>query len=339
MVDFKAGKKSLEMLSCAHFYLARVMSMSTPYLSIVVPVYNEADNLVNLHSRLTSVLDKVGKPYEIILVNDGSRDATPSILNDLFNKTPDHLRVVHFNGNFGQHMAIMAGFERVRGEIIITLDADLQNPPEEIPKLVQAIETGHDYVGSIRKNRQDTWFRRHASRLNNSIRARITGIVMTDQGCMLRAYKRHIIDAVVSSKESSIYIPALAYSYASHPTEIEVEHSSRAAGESKYNLYKLLRLNFDLMTGFSLIPLQMFTLFGMLLSLFSTIFVVYLFIRRLIIGPEAEGMFTLFAILYFLIGVVVMGLGIVGEYVGRIYKEVRQRPLFIVRETLEKNYD
>lgn len=310
--------------------------MANPYLSIVVPVYNEAGNLEKLYTRLVATLDNFGKSYEIILVNDGSTDGTETILNDLYQRRPENIRIVHFNGNFGQHMAIMAGFERARGEIIITLDADLQNPPEEIPNLVNAMEAGHDYVGSIRKNRQDTWFRRHASRLNNAIRARITGIVMTDQGCMLRAYKRHVIDAVLATKESSIYIPALAYSFASAPTEIEVDHHSRDAGESKYGLYKLLRLNFDLMTGFSLMPLQLFTLFGMVVSLLSTIFVGYLFIRRLVVGPEAEGMFTLFAILYFLIGVALMGLGIVGEYVGRIYKQVRQRPLYIVRETLEK---
>jgi undecaprenyl-phosphate 4-deoxy-4-formamido-L-arabinose transferase len=313
--------------------------MVNPYLSIVIPVYNEAGNLENLYSRLITVLDKYGKSYEIILVNDGSRDGSEAILNDLYKRRPDRIRIVHFNGNFGQHMAITAGFERARGDVIITLDADLQNPPEEIPKLVEAIEAGHDYVGSIRKNRQDSWFRRHASRLNNSIRARITGIVMTDQGCMLRAYKRHVVDAVVSSRESSIYIPALAYSYASTPTEIEVEHSSREAGESKYNLYKLLRLNFDLMTGFSLVPLQMFTLFGIVVSLLSSVFVVYLFFRRIFIGPEAEGMFTLFAIVYFLFGVTLMGLGIVGEYIGRIYKDVRQRPFFIVRDIVEKNND
>ncbi|HEX4044578.1 MAG TPA: glycosyltransferase [Gammaproteobacteria bacterium] len=312
------------------------MTNNKPYISIVVPVYNEADNLEQLYTRLTTTLDQYGKPYEIILVNDGSKDATEAILNDLHNRRPENIRIVHFNGNFGQHMAIIAGFERARGEITITLDADLQNPPEEIPKLMQAIEAGHDYVGSIRKNRQDTWFRRHASRINNAIRARITGIIMSDQGCMLRAYQRHIIDAVVESKESSVYIPALAYSYASNPTEVEVDHSSRVAGESKYNLYKLLRLNFDLMTGFSLVPLQIFTVFGMIVSLLSTLFVMYLFIRRLFIGPEAEGMFTLFAILYFLIGVGLMGLGIVGEYIGRIYKEVRQRPFFIVRDTVEK---
>lgn len=310
--------------------------MPRPYLSIVIPVYNEAGNLENLYTRLTKVLDQFGKSYEIILVNDGSRDSSETMLNELHQRRPEHIRVVHFNGNFGQHMAIMAGFERARGEITITLDADLQNPPEEIPKLVEAIEKGHDYVGSIRNKRQDSWFRRHASRLNNSIRARITGIVMTDQGCMMRAYKRHIIDAMVASKESSIYIPALAYSYASNPTEVKVDHSSREAGTSKYNIYKLLRLNFDLMTGFSLVPLQMFTVFGIIVSILSTIFVFYLMIRRLLIGPEAEGIFTLFAILYFLIGVILMGLGIVGEYIGRIYKEVRQRPQFIVREVVEQ---
>lgn len=310
--------------------------MSIPYLSIVIPVYNEADNLENLFTRLTTTLDNFGKTYEIILVNDGSRDATESMLHELYNKRPDIIRVVNFNGNFGQHMAIMAGFERARGEITITLDADLQNPPEEIPNLVAAMEAGHDYVGSIRKNRKDTLFRRHASRINNVIRSRITGIVMTDQGCMLRAYKRHIVDAIVASRESSVYIPALAYSYAGNPTEIDVAHDNREAGESKYNLYKLLRLNFDLMTGFSLVPLQIFTLFGMLVSVASTVFVAYLFIRRLLIGPEAEGIFTLFAILFFLIGVSLMGLGIVGEYIGRIYKEVRQRPFYIVRNTLEK---
>jgi len=313
--------------------------MKKPYLSVVIPAFNEAGNLEQLFTRLTSVLDQYGKPYEIILVNDGSTDGTEVMLNDFYKRRPDNIRIVHFNGNFGQHMAIMAGFERARGDVIVTLDADLQNPPEEIPKLLKAIDAGHDYVGSIRQNRQDTWFRRNASRLNNYIRAKITGIVMTDQGCMLRAYKRHIIDAVVTSKESSVYIPALAYSYAAKPTEVAVEHSSRGAGVSKYNLYKLLRLNFDLITGFSLFPLQAFTVFGIVVSLFSTLFVVYMFIRRIFVGPEAEGMFTLFAILYFLVGILLMGLGIVGEYIGRIYKEIRQRPFFVVRETLEKIND
>ncbi len=313
--------------------------MAKPYISIVIPVYNEQETLEKLYLRLTKTLDNFGKTYEIIFINDGSKDRSEQILNDLHHRRPEQIRVINFNGNFGQHMAIMAGFERVRGEIVVTLDADLQNPPEEIPKLVKAIEAGHDYVGGYRKKRKDSIFRRYASILNNKIRYRITHIRMTDQGCMLRSYRNNIIKLMISSEERSAFIPALAYNFASNPTEVEVEHSARTAGESKYGFYKLLRLNFDLMTGFSLAPLQVFTVFGMLVSVLSTLFVFYMLIRRLIVGPEAEGLFTLFAILYFLVGIALMGLGIVGEYIGRIYLEVLKRPRFVIREALEQVKD
>lgn len=306
-----------------------------PYISVVIPVYNEQDNLNPLCERLITTLDKLGKTYEIIFTNDGSKDRSGVILKQLHQQHPQKIRVIEFNGNFGQHMAILAGFEHTHGEIILTLDADLQNPPEEIPKLIATIEAGYDYVGSFRKERKDSAFRRYASRLNNLLRYRITKIRMTDQGCMLRAYQRHIIDSMVNSEERTAFIPALAYSLANNPTEIEVEHSERATGESKYNFYKLLRLNFDLMTGFSMAPLQLFTVFGMMVSILSTLFVIYMFIRRLVVGPEAEGVFTLFAILYFLVGIALMGLGIVGEYIGRIYLEVRKRPRYVIREILE----
>lgn len=313
--------------------------MKKPYISIVVPVYNEQENLEPLYQRLTNAMDAYGKSYEIVFTNDGSKDRSGTILNDLHNRRPQQIRVIQFNGNFGQHMAIMAAFERVRGEIIVTLDADLQNPPEEIPKLINAIESGFDYVGGCRIERKDSAFRRYASLINNMIRYRITKIRMTDQGCMLRAYRRNIVELMVASEEKSAFIPALAYSLANNPTEIEVEHSARTAGESKYGIYKLLRLNFDLMTGFSLAPLQIFTFVGMLVSVLSSFFVVYMFLRRLIVGPEAEGLFTLFAILYFLVGIMLMGLGIVGEYIGRIYLEVRNRPRYVIRETLEHTKD
>ena len=313
--------------------------MPHPYLSVVIPVYNEQDNLEALFARLFPVLDGIGRAFEVIFTNDGSRDRSGAILRDLFNRRPREVRVIDFNGNFGQHMAIMAAFEQVRGDIVVTLDADLQNPPEEIPKLLQAIEAGHDVVGGYRKNRRDTFFRRYASRLMNSLRARITHIRMRDQGCMLRAYRRQIVDNITASGEVSTFIPALAYSYASNPTEIEVAHAERAAGESKYRLYDLVRLNFDLMTGFSVVPLQVFTLVGMVVSLLSTLFVIYLFIRRLVIGPEVEGVFTLFAILYFLVGIGIMGLGIIGEYIGRIYQEVRRRPRFVIREIIQERQE
>jgi undecaprenyl-phosphate 4-deoxy-4-formamido-L-arabinose transferase len=281
-------------------------------------------------------MDKLGKPYEILFTNDGSRDRSGVILEEFHKQRPGQVRFIDFNGNFGQHMAIMAAFERVRGEVVVTLDADLQNPPEEIPKLLAAIEAGHDVVGGYRKNRHDSFFRKYASKIINGLRAKITNIRMKDQGCMLRAYRKNIIESIVASEETSTFIPALAYSYAAKPTEVEVEHAARAAGESKYHLYDLIRLNFDLMTGFSVVPLQVFTLFGMVVSVFSTLFVIFLFIRRLVVGPEAEGVFTLFAILYFLVGVGIMGLGIIGEYIGRIYKEVRRRPRFIIRKIYER---
>jgi undecaprenyl-phosphate 4-deoxy-4-formamido-L-arabinose transferase len=310
--------------------------MSKPYVSIVVPVYNEQENLEALYSRLTAVMDKLGKPFEILFTNDGSRDQSGEILKGFHDRRPKQVRVIDFNGNFGQHMAIMAAFERVRGDVVVTLDADLQNPPEEIPKLLASIESGHDVVGGYRKNRQDTFFRKYASRIINGIRAKITNIRMRDQGCMLRAYRKNIVDNIVASEEASTFIPALAHSFATNPAEVEVEHAARAAGESKYRLYDLIRLNFDLMTGFSLVPLQVFTLIGIIVSSLSILFVIYLFIRRLIIGPEAEGVFTLFAILYFLVGIGIMGLGIIGEYVGRIHNEVRRRPRFVVRRVHER---
>jgi undecaprenyl-phosphate 4-deoxy-4-formamido-L-arabinose transferase len=310
--------------------------VTKPYLSVVIPVYNEQENLPALFLRLAAVLDKVGKPYEILFTNDGSRDNSLMLLKDFHKQRPAQVRVIDFNGNFGQHMAIMAAFERARGEVIVTLDADLQNPPEEIPKLLAEIENGHDVVGGYRKERHDSWFRRKASRLLNAVRERTTRIRMRDQGCMLRAYRRNIVEHITASGETSTFIPALAMSYAANPMEVEVEHAVRAAGTSKYRLYDLIRLNFDLMTGFSVVPLQVFTFFGMLIAAGSLLFVIFLFIRRLIIGPEAEGLFTLFAILYFLVGVGIMGLGVIGEYVGRIYQEVRRRPRFMIRDVYEQ---
>ncbi|HVE44217.1 MAG TPA: glycosyltransferase [Gammaproteobacteria bacterium] len=309
-----------------------------PYISVVIPVHNEQEVLEELYQRLTAVLDTLGHSYEIILTNDGSTDASMSILRHMHERRPDQIRVIDFNGNFGQHMAIMAGFERVRGEIIITLDADLQNPPEEIGKLVTAMEQGHDVVNAYRQDRQDAAWRLQVSKWHNRLREwMMPKLKMRDEGCMLRAYRRRIVDLMVSTGESSTFIPALALTYAANPTEVGVAHAERSAGTSSYNLYKLIRYNFDLVTGFSVMPLQLFTMIGVFISACSFIFVIFLMLRRLIVGPEVEGVFTLFAIMFFLLGIVLFGLGMVGEYVGRIYQEVRKRPRFVVRNVLEKS--
>jgi len=305
-------------------------------LSVVIPVYNEEQGLQSLFDRLYPSLDKLGIAFEILFINDGSTDRSAAILREQFQQRPDVTRVILFSGNFGQHMAIMAGFEHSRGQCVITLDADLQNPPEDISLLLAKMTEGHDYVGSIRRQRSDSLWRHVASKAMNGLRERITHIVMTDQGCMFRAYDRHIIDAINSCREVNTFIPALAYSFARNPAEVVVGHEERIAGESKYSLYSLIRLNFDLMTGFSLVPLQIFSMLGIAISLLSGFFVVFLLVRRLIIGPEAEGLFTLFAIAFFLIGITLFGIGLLGEYIGRIYQQVRHRPRYLVDAVLEK---
>ncbi len=304
-------------------------------LSIVIPVYNEEAGLAHLFARLYPALDALGMDYEIIFVNDGSRDNSISILAAQYRQRPDVTRVVLFNGNYGQHMAILAGFEQTRGDIVVTLDADLQNPPEEVANLVAKIREGHDYVGSIRRKRRDSAWRTIASKLMNRLRERITKIQITDQGNMLRAYSRNVVDLINQCAEVNTFVPALAYTFARRPAEIVVEHEERSAGESKYSLYSLIRLNFDLVTGFSLVPLQMFSMLGMGLALGSASLVLMLLYRRFMLGAEAEGVFTLFAINFFFMGVILFGIGLVGEYVGRIFQQVRARPRYVVQTILQ----
>jgi undecaprenyl-phosphate 4-deoxy-4-formamido-L-arabinose transferase len=322
--------------------MATPMSVSAPKLSVVIPIYNEEPGLQALFDRLYPALDKLGISYEVLFVNDGSHDRSPAMLKDQFLKHPEVTRVILFNANYGQHMAIIAGFEHCRGERVVTLDADLQNPPEEIGKLLSAMDAGHDYVGGVRRTREDSWWRHVASKAMNRVRQRITHIKMTDQGCMLRAYSRDIVRAVAASREVSTYIPALAYTYAHNPTEVEVEHAERVAGESKYSLYKLMRLNFDLITGFSLVPLQMFSMFGMLVSAAAVVVYLIVIVQRLVLSGWREGLATLWdrdILAFFLIGVLLFGLGLVGEYVGRIYQQVRERPRFTIQALLEQKRD
>src|SRR5919198_3332506 len=316
------------------------MSPISMDLSVVIPVYNEEEGLPTLFARLYPALDALGLSYEVIFVNDGSRDRSAALLREQFAKRPDVTRVVLLNGNFGQHMAIMAGFERTRGERIVTLDADLQNPPEEIARLLAKMDEGYDYVGGVRSEGHDNAFRRFGSRAMNRLRERITKIRMSDQGCMLRAYSRPIVDAINACREVSTFIPALAYTFAQRPTEVEVAHEARAAGTSKYSAYKLIRLNFDLVTGFSVVPLQMFSLFGIGVSILSVLVYLVVMIQRIVAGEPLDTLRTFWdrdILQFFLIGIVLFGLGLVGEYVGRIYQQVRQRPRWLVQAVLEKD--
>jgi len=313
-------------------------------LSVVIPVYNEEAGLPALFARLYPALDALHVAYEVIFVNDGSRDRSAALLREQWERRGDVTRVVLFNANYGQHTAIVAGFEHCRGARVVTLDADLQNPPEEIAKLLASMDAGHDYVGGVRRTREDTLWRRLASRAMNRLRERITRIRMTDQGCMLRAYSREIALAVAASREVSTYIPALAYTFAANPAEVDVAHEERAAGESKYSLYKLIRLNFDLITGFSLVPLQLFSMFGMLVSLLALVTYVIVIAYRLAMSSwhDVATLYVLWdrdILAFFLIGMLLFGLGLVGEYVGRIYQQVRERPRYTIRAVLEESQD
>ncbi|MDE2305425.1 MAG: glycosyltransferase [Gammaproteobacteria bacterium] len=313
------------------------MSSRTPKLSVVIPVYNEEAVLPTLFARLYPALDALQIAYECVFVNDGSRDRSAALLRDQFSRRPRETRVVLFHANFGQHSAVMAGLAYARGEYIVTMDADLQNPPEELGRIVAKLDEGYDYVGTIRQQRQDVLWRRVLSRAINRLREWITPVRITDQGCMMRGYSRSVVHALNETREVNTFIPALASLYALRPVEIPIAHEERFAGASKYSLYSLIRLNFDLITGFSVVPLQLFSMIGMAISLLSALLVLYLALQRLFLGPQVEGVFTLFGILFFLVGIALFGIGLLGEYVGRIYAQVRERPRYIVQAVLESD--
>ena len=310
----------------------------SPYLSIVIPIYNEEANIAVLWGRLSSVLAEQfqdpTRPWEVIFTDDGSRDSSLHLLTEIALKEP-RVAVVEFNRNYGQHAAIFGAFAVAKGQIVVTMDADLQNPPEEIPKLVAKIEEGYDVVGGWRQGRMDndSLFRTLPSKIVNAVTRKTTGVKLHDYGCMLRAYRREIVDAMLMCKERSSFIPALANSFAKRIGEVPVGHAERAAGDSKYGLWKLINLQFDLLTSFSLLPLQMLSVLGVCVSALGIGFGIFLMIYR-VLHPEgtAQGVFTLFAVLFFFIGAQFLAFGLLGEYIGRIYQEVRDRPRYVVKK-------
>ena len=308
-------------------------------LSVVIPVFNEQANLDELIRRCLTACHKTDRPFEIILVDDGSRDRSEEILKAAAADHPGEIIAVFLNRNYGQHAAIMAGFEQIRGDIVITLDADLQNPPEEIPHLAATMDQDFDVVGTVRANRQDTFFRRMASALINRSVQKATGVMMHDYGCMLRAYRGHIVRAMCMCHEHSTFIPVLANSFARRTTEIDVGHDARMNGDSKYTLSRLISLMFDLVTSMTTYPLRLLSIMGTIVSAMGIGFGCFLLFMRLIYGATwaAEGVFTLFAILFIFVGAQFVGMGLLGEYLGRVYHDVRARPRFFIRQVIGKN--
>ncbi len=300
-------------------------------ISLVIPVYNEEGNLPLLMNRIRPVMSALGRPWELILVDDGSRDRSLEILKGF--TVNSEIRVVELTRNYGQHAAILAGFSIVRGGIVVTLDADLQNPPEEIPRLIQAMEEGSfDVVGTIRRGRKDSLLRIVPSRIVNMVARKITGVRMTDWGCMLRAYSRTVVERMIACHEHATFIPALATHFGKRVTEIEVAHEERHGGKSNYPLRKLINLQFDLVASFSELPIKLIMYGGILLATLGVCFGLLLVIARILYGAiwAAQGVFTLFAILFAFVGLQFFALGLIGEYIGRIYREVRKRPEYVI---------
>ncbi|MFZ3388126.1 MULTISPECIES: undecaprenyl-phosphate 4-deoxy-4-formamido-L-arabinose transferase [Buttiauxella] len=308
-------------------------------VSVVIPIYNEQESIPELIRRTTAACETLGKDYEILLVDDGSSDESASMLNDAAQLPGSHIVAVLLNRNYGQHNAIMAGFSHVTGDLIVTLDADLQNPPEEIPRLVAKADEGYDVVGTVRQNRQDTWFRKRASRLINRLIQSTTGKAMGDYGCMLRAYRRHIIDAMLNCHERSTFIPILANTFARKATEIPVHHAEREFGDSKYSFMRLINLMYDLVTCLTTTPLRMLSVFGSIIAVLGFTLSVLLVVLRLAFGPQwaAEGVFMLFAVLFMFIGAQFVGMGLLGEYIGRIYTDVRARPRYFIQRVVSRD--
>ncbi|MBX9445567.1 undecaprenyl-phosphate 4-deoxy-4-formamido-L-arabinose transferase [Dickeya chrysanthemi] len=302
-------------------------------VSVVIPVFNEQESLPELIRRTTTACEQLSQDYEILLVDDGSSDNSAAMLTEAAQAPGSHVVAVILNRNYGQHSAIMAGFSHVSGDLVITLDADLQNPPEEIPRLVSTAEQGYDVVGTIRENRQDSWFRKTASRMINHLIQRTTGKAMNDYGCMLRAYRRHIIEAMLHCHERSTFIPILANTFARRTTEILVRHSEREFGDSKYSFMKLINLMYDLVTCLTTTPLRLLSLVGSVIAISGFSLALLLILLRLFFGAAwaADGVFTLFAVLFSFIGAQFVGMGLLGEYIGRIYNDVRARPRYFIQ--------
>jgi len=306
-------------------------------ISVVIPIHNEEANIPLLLARLKSVMDALERPYEIICVDDGSTDRSLEMLLQALRENPN-LKVVELTRNYGQHPAVMAGFSQSKGEIVITLDADLQNPPEEIPRLVKTMEEGnYEVIGTVRRVRKDSYFRVLASKAINILTRRITGIKMSDWGCMLRAYRQSVVEKMVAYAEQATFVPALATVFAKRITEIEVAHEERHGGKTNYPLRKLINLQFDLVSSFSNLPLKVLLYGGIIMSFLGFAFGLTLIIARLYFGAAwaAQGVFTLFALLFFFIGMQFFALGVLGEYLDRIYREVRKRPSFVIQKVYQ----
>jgi undecaprenyl-phosphate 4-deoxy-4-formamido-L-arabinose transferase len=296
-------------------------------------VFNEGPNLHILYSRVTKVLDDYGRTYEIIAVDDGSRDDSFKILEELHRRDP-RLRIVRLARNFGQTPALYAGFTQVRGQVVVTIDADLQNPPEEMIKVIEKLEEGYDAVQGWRENRQDPLFRRIASKALNRVVSYLIGTRIRDLGCGLKAYRRDTIERLNKFTHRSRYLPAEVVWLGVRLAEVQVAHQPREKGVSKYGIFDLLKLNFNIISSISTVPIKVIGGFGWLFALVGFLISARILYVRLIMG-NLDPLLTVTAIIFVLVGVQLIALGIMCEYIGRIFIEVQSKPYFVIRDVTE----
>jgi glycosyltransferase involved in cell wall biosynthesis len=312
-------------------------------LSLIIPVFNEEESLALLMDAIWESMQPLNRTWEVVFVDDGSRDCSLDVLTELVNKYPDHVRVVVFRRNFGQTAAIAAGIDHSQGETIILLDADMQNDPADIPMLLAKLDEGYDLVSGWRKDRKDnTLTRTIPSNLANGLISWVTGVHLHDYGCTLKAYRRDSLEGFRLYGEMHRFIPVFAHSVGAKITELPVHHHPRKFGKAKYGLERTVKVVLDLFTVKFLLdyahkPIRLFGGAGMLLISGSGILLLYLFIRRILEGTPVLGspLFQL-GVMFFILGFQSILNGLIAELLARTYHESQGKPTYTVRTVLGK---
>jgi glycosyltransferase involved in cell wall biosynthesis len=312
-------------------------------LSVVIPIYNEKENIPKLYEELKEVLDKLNKSYEIIFVDDGSTDGSYEILKELAQKDP-HVKVIRFRRNYGQTAAMYAGFQYAEGDVIVTMDGDLQNDPKDIPKLLEKIEEGYDIVSGWRKNRKDNFLTRTLpSKIANWLISKVTGVELHDYGCTLKAYRKEVAKNYRLYGDMHRFLPAVAKSFGAKVTEIVVNHRPRLYGKSKYGIGRTIRVILDILlvkflNDYLNKPMYVFGGLGLLLGGLGFLVMLYLSVEKLFFGASIGGRpLLLLGVLLFLSGLQLLSTGIIAEVVIRTYYESKHDVPYRVAEVL--NFD
>lgn len=309
--------------------------MNKKEISVIIPLCNEAQNIHELYKRLLTSVSQISKSYEFIFIDDGSKDNSLEILHSLQNKDKN-IRIIKFTRNFGQQSAVLAGFRHCRGETIVQLDADLQNPPEEISKLIEKLNEGYDIVSGVRKNRQDSFLRKTCSAFLLKLLSKLMGDNVTLEISSFRVMNRKTLEKINQCNDKSKFLSALVSWMGVSSARVEVEHSGRLYGQTKYTAGKLFQLAMDIITGFSKFPLRMVTYLGLFGATIGFILMIFLLFQRYLRGVMYDGLTVLSALFSLFAGVQLLSIGILGEYIGRIYSQVQDRPDYIIDKIIEQ---